>query len=265
MAAGELQRVRSRDGSLLGVEVLGSGPALLAVHGGTADRTRWAPVRDALAQRFTLHLLDRRGRGDSSQEADGAYALEREAEDVVAVAEAAGPPVRLLGHSYGALIGMEVLRLRPDVVERALLYEPPFDTPGQRVVPPESLAAMKELLAAGDREGALVHFYEQIIGVDPTPLKPLPIWQARIAAVHTLVREGEIGLQYTCDPAGFAGLDVPVRLLAGTDSPPAFGAAAKAAVDAIPGAELVWLDGQGHTMIDADSAGFVEQVVDFLG
>jgi pimeloyl-ACP methyl ester carboxylesterase len=54
--------VTAPDGTVVGVERLGSGPPLLAVHGGTADRTRWAPVRNALAEVFTVYLLDRRGR-----------------------------------------------------------------------------------------------------------------------------------------------------------------------------------------------------------
>ena len=258
-------RVRSPDGTVIGVEVRGSGAALVLVHGGTADRTRWMPVADALAERFTLHLMDRRGRGASTQEAQGDYALEREAEDVIAVAEAAGAPVRLLGHSYGGLIGVEVLRSKPEVVERALLYEPAFDTPGQRIAPPEALDEVKRQLAAGNREAALVAFFELVVGVDPTPLMDTPVWQARLAAAHTIVREADIGLSYTCDAAALSHVDVPVRVLAGTASPPAFGAAARAAVGAIPGAELVWLEGYGHTMMDADSDGFVAQVVDFLG
>lgn len=259
-----VREVRSPDGTILGVEVRGEGPALLAVHGGTADRTRWAPVAGALAQRFTLHLLDRRGRGASTRESDGPYALEREAEDVIAAAEAAGAPVRLLGHSYGGLIAMEVLRLQPQVVERAVLYEPAFDAPGHSIAAPHALEAVKGHLAAGDREAALVTFYERVVGLDPAPLKALPVWQARLAAVHTVVREGEIGLRYECDPEALADVDVPVRVLAGTASPPAFGAAARLAAESIPGAELVWLEGHGHTMIDADPAAFAEQVMDFL-
>jgi pimeloyl-ACP methyl ester carboxylesterase len=221
-------------------------------------------VCDSLAERFTLHLVDRRGRGASTQEAAD-YALEREVEDVLAVCDAAGGDVRLLGHSYGGLIGLEALRGSDDAVGRALLYEPAFDTPRFHIAPPEAFDVVKAALAAGDREGALVAFYEGIIGIDPTPLRALPVWQARLAAVHTIVREGDIGLAYALDPAAFADVAIPTRVLAGTTSPPAFGAAARAAADAVPGAELVWLEGHGHTMIDADPVGFVGQVLDFLG
>jgi pimeloyl-ACP methyl ester carboxylesterase len=49
--------VASADGTRIGCEVAGAGPPLLLVHGSTADRSRWASVREALAARFTLHLM----------------------------------------------------------------------------------------------------------------------------------------------------------------------------------------------------------------
>lgn len=264
MPDARLFHVVAADGSRIGVERCGGGPALLAVHGGTADRTRWAPVREALSDRFSLYMPDRRGRGASSDEAEGPYALRREAEDVIAVIESIGEPVRYLGHSYGAVIGLEVLTMS-DQVERALLYEPPFDTPGNTVLPPGFIDDFADLLATGKRDEALELFYRDVVGIDPTPLRSLPIWQARLTAVHTLEREARIGLNYTPDDTAFSGLRVPVRLLYGSESPPAFPAAAAAAAAAIPGADLVELPGQGHGMIDADPVGFAERVVEFLG
>ena len=64
MRAGlEVLSVVSADGTRIGCEVDGTGPPLLLVHGSTAGRGRWATVRDAFAAGFTLHLMDRRGRG----------------------------------------------------------------------------------------------------------------------------------------------------------------------------------------------------------
>jgi pimeloyl-ACP methyl ester carboxylesterase len=48
-----------------------------------------------------VFAVDRRGRGRSGDATD--YALEREYEDVVAVVEAAGEGVSVLGHSYGGI------------------------------------------------------------------------------------------------------------------------------------------------------------------
>ena len=116
------------------------------------------------------------------------------------------------------------------------------------LVPEAFFDTFSALLSSGERERALELFYTDVIGMDPTPMRSLPIWQARLAAVHTLEREGWIGLDYRCDPERYASITVPVRLLPGIESPQAFRAAAKAAAAAIPGSDLVELPGQGHAM-----------------
>ncbi len=104
----EAMSVTSDDGTVIGVERFGTGPALVVVHGSTADRSRWAPVRDALGESYTVYAMDRRGRGSSLDEAAD-YALDREVEDVRAVLDLVGGPAYYLGHSYGALVGIQVL------------------------------------------------------------------------------------------------------------------------------------------------------------
>jgi pimeloyl-ACP methyl ester carboxylesterase len=259
----DILEVTSPDGSVLGVERVGSGPPLVAVHGGTADRSRWAPIRDALAERYTLYLLDRRGRGASKAESLGPYSIAREAQDAVAVTEMIGEPVLYLGHSYGAVVGIEALVLT-DRITRAILYEPPFDAGGYEVVPASFRERFSALLQEDRREDALELFYSDIIRVDPTPLRTLPIWQARLAVVHTLEREAETCAAYVPDPAKLDAIRTPTRVLLGSDSPPAFGAAARVTVEAIPSADLVEIAGQGHGMIDADPAGFASLVTDFF-
>ena len=264
MGAGPLLEVTSADGAVIAAEVVGSGPSLVAMHGSTADRSRWTPVREALSRHFTLYLVDRRGRGASTREPE-TYALRRETEDVLAVAAACEDKPGYLGHSYGAVIGLDLLAAAPHSVGAALLYEPPFDVGGHTTFPRGFLDAYEDLLTRGDRDAALQMFYRDVIGIDPEPMRSLPIWQARLAAAHTLVREGRIGLRYAPAQGDFADVAIPVEILAGTTSPPVFGAAAEAAVRAIPGASLTWLEGQGHTMIDADPEGFVQKVLDFFG
>ena len=260
----DLLSITSPDGTRLGVERVGEGPPLLAVHGGIGDRSRWTLLKERVADRFTLHLLDRRGRGASTEESTGPYALEREVEDVLAVVDAIGAPVRYLGHSYGALLGLEALT-RTTAIECALLYEPPFDMPGHVTAPAEVVDRIEALIAGGDREAGLELFYREVLGADPAPFKSLPMWPVRIAIAHTIVREVRIGLEYAMRPERFAAVSAPTRILLGSESPPVFRAAAEAAHDAIPSSELVPLPGEGHTMIDTDPAGFVRHVVGFLG
>jgi len=49
------------------VEVAGTGPALVLLHGWGMHGGIWQPVRDALAARFTLHIVDLPGHGFSRQ------------------------------------------------------------------------------------------------------------------------------------------------------------------------------------------------------
>ena len=95
--------VTSPDGTRIAVFSRGKGAALILVHGASADHTTFRVVGPLLARDFTVHAIDRRGRGASG---DGpTYAIEREFEDVAAVADAlaAGSDggIVVFSHSYG--------------------------------------------------------------------------------------------------------------------------------------------------------------------
>src|SRR3954453_21074071 len=100
----EPSRVLSPDGTSIAVFSTGTdGPPLLLVHGTTADHTTFRVVGPRFGETRAVHAMDRRGRGASGSTLP--YSIEREFEDVVAVAEevaaAAGRAVDLVGHSYG--------------------------------------------------------------------------------------------------------------------------------------------------------------------
>jgi pimeloyl-ACP methyl ester carboxylesterase len=80
-----MDRVRSKDGTLIAYERSGTGPALVLVHGTTADQKRWASVLPMLEQQLTVYAVDRRGRGQSGDSA--VYSIEREYEDIAAVVD----------------------------------------------------------------------------------------------------------------------------------------------------------------------------------
>ena len=92
--------VRSRDDTPIAVFSSGEGPPLVLVHGATADHTAFRVVGPMLGTTFTVHAIDRRGRG-ASGDGVGPYSIEREFEDVAAVAEtlaaSSGGPVTCSG------------------------------------------------------------------------------------------------------------------------------------------------------------------------
>jgi pimeloyl-ACP methyl ester carboxylesterase len=251
--------VTSRDGTVIGFATVGQGPPMVLVHGGTADHRRWEPVLPALSAEYTVHAVDRRGRGMSG---DGpGYDVRREGEDIAAVAEAAGGDVFVVGHSYGALCALEAA-LRTDAIGRMVLYEPPAATPGHHVSPPEVLAALR---SAKDSEEILAIFYREALHLTDEQLAAMrrtPVWKARLAAAPTIVRELE-EIEAFDISARLAGIRVPVRLLLGTRSPAYFAPATAAIADRLPDAEVVPLPGQAHMAINEATHVFLENVLSF--
>jgi pimeloyl-ACP methyl ester carboxylesterase len=100
-----LTRVGSRDDTQIGFYSTGNGPPLLLVHGGVGDHNRWGALLPYLEPHFTVHAMDRRGRGASGDHPD--WSIEREYEDVAAVvdmiSESSGSSVAVYGNSYGGI------------------------------------------------------------------------------------------------------------------------------------------------------------------
>src|SRR5688500_6780198 len=97
---GPVQHTTSADGTPLGYRTSGRGEPLLFVHGIATTGADWNFVKPHLRERFSLVVMDRRGRGASGDASE--HSMEREAEDVLAVLDAIDGRL-LVGHSYGAL------------------------------------------------------------------------------------------------------------------------------------------------------------------
>jgi proline iminopeptidase len=94
------------DGYNLNVEEVGSGPALIVLHGGPGlDHSMFRPYLDALGDEFRLLYVDERGQGRSQRVDPQTLSLEVFARDVDQLAEALElDSFALLGHSFGAII-----------------------------------------------------------------------------------------------------------------------------------------------------------------
>lgn len=97
-----------------------SAPALLLLNSIGTDMDLWDGVLPYLRDRFALLRIDARGHGASSAE-PGDYSLAMLADDVLAVADAAGfGRFALAGVSLGGMIGMELALRAPDRIEKLL-------------------------------------------------------------------------------------------------------------------------------------------------
>ncbi|MDT0331749.1 alpha/beta fold hydrolase [Nocardiopsis lambiniae] len=264
---GDTHRVTSEDGTVIGFGRAGRGRPLVAVHGTTADRDRWRTVLPFLESERCVHTLDRRGRGLSGDAEE--YRIEREYEDVAAVvdrvAEDTGTGVDLLGHSYGALCALGAAPGVPGV-RRVILYEPPVGFGGQ--VQDHVMTELESLLAKGRRSDAVAYFFRAVVGMPDRELellRALPSWRARMATAHTIARELRAADAYRFEPRDVGGLDRPVLLLVGGESPEIFRKGAESIARALPDARVEVLPGQRHIAMDTAPEAFAARVNTFLG
>ena len=261
-----IETVRSKDGTSIAYERRGHGPPLVMVHGSTVDHTRWGGVVGKLIERFTLLMVDRRGRGASG---DGpAYSIEREFEDVVAVLESTSVPAHVLAHSYGAICALEALRLT-ERIAKVVLYEPPLPLPGRGLIFAADLGPrLQALLEAGDRDGVLATFMREVIRMSEQEIEGMrrtSSWAVRLAAAHTLPREVAVANSYRFHAEGFASVRVPALFVVGSLSPAYMHEATTLASAALSGSQVECLRGQGHAAMSTGPRVFLEKVLPFLG
>ena len=262
-----MDKVLSSDGTPIAFWRSGRGRPLVLVHGTAADHSRWQSVRGLLEDHATLCAVDRRGRGQSGDAED--YDLGREVEDVVAVVDTVadewGEPVDLLGHSYGAFIGLDVARRTPNL-RRLALYEAPV-VMSDAVYPAGFAPRIERLLAEDRRDEVVALFFREVVRMPEDQLsafRQLPAWPARVAAAHTILREARATTSFRWEPESFAALSVPVLLLSGSVSPAFLRTATAAQADALPDVRVTVLEGQAHTAMDTAPELFADAVISFL-
>ena len=202
-----VQHVASADGTPIAFRRSGNGEPLLLVHGSATSSADWLFVLPLLRERFSVVTMDRRGRGESG---DGpSYAMEREADDILAVLEAVGAEL-LVGHSYGALCSILAAR-RTDRLRRLVLYEPPI------AVSEDRLGGLDELVAAGNLDIALEGFLRAAGTSDEQfrLIRSSPAWPVLIDAVPGLPRELRAATAWRHPPGP---IDVPTLFLVGGET-----------------------------------------------
>jgi pimeloyl-ACP methyl ester carboxylesterase len=164
--------VVSRDGTRIAYLSTGTGPSVIAIPGVLSMAADYAAFAHALAEHFTVHTIERRGRGDSGPQGDD-YSIVKECEDVLALHAATGAAF-LVGHSYGGLIALEVAR-NSDAFTRIAVYEPGVSI--DRSMPVDWIPGYEKKLAENRTVDALVEF---TLADAPPRIRRTPPWLMKL-------------------------------------------------------------------------------------
>src|SRR5690348_9510455 len=113
--------VHSRDGTRIGYLSVGTGPAVLVIPGVLSMAADYLAFARALGEHFTVHIIERRGRGVSSPQGDQ-YSIDQEWDDLRAV-QRETRAAYFVGHSFGGLVTLEAARGN-SALKKIAVYEP---------------------------------------------------------------------------------------------------------------------------------------------
>ncbi|MFF9523355.1 alpha/beta fold hydrolase [Streptomyces achromogenes] len=249
------KKTTSRDGTPLAYHVTGHGPTVILVSGAMSTGGTVLPLAERLAERCTAVVYDRRGRGESGGTAP--YAVDREVEDLAALADAVGGDAALFGVSSG---GALVLRAVAGGVPatRAAVYEVPYADHLADGAARE--AAYKERLTealAGGRHGDAVELFLRQTGLGEEMIqraRQSPMWAGLETLAPSLAHDDAVMADGLLPRDLLARIPVPVLALAGGASPEWMHRAGQAVAEAVPQGTYRVLPGQTH-MVEPDVLG----------
>ncbi|MGH8587355.1 MAG: alpha/beta fold hydrolase, partial [Gammaproteobacteria bacterium] len=199
-------------------------PTVIALHTGAGSPEQWWPLAERLRLRYRVLAPDLHS--DAASRASGAHpplSLDAEAARIEPLLDTFPGPVYLVGQDYGAAVALKLAHRRRERIGGLVLYEPtPFGLlladPGSRSAALD-IAVLRRVLGryveAGDWFRAALRYVEHCSGADA--------WRGlstqERAAIAWRMPEvcAQLDAQFA-DPtplAGYARIDVPVRLLTG--------------------------------------------------
>jgi pimeloyl-ACP methyl ester carboxylesterase len=221
MIEATVHRATSTDGTEIAGRVLGSGPALVLVHGGIGDgESAWDAMLPHLTDRFTCYLPSTRGRGLSADDPDHSPpSLE---DDVMAFVDSIGEPALLVGWS-GSAAWVLGAAARSDAVAAVAVYEPTLIAMMAEDELAETLDTMQQVGTAA-LDGRLVdalHTFSSWICTDDE-IAALArtnfddMWSVQVPAMLRFVQQdGSYDGPRSTAPEALGRITVPVLVLTG--------------------------------------------------
>lgn len=252
----------------------GAHPTVLLLHGGGQNRFSWKKTGQVLAGRgFHVVALDSRGHGDSERSPGADYAIETLATDVLAVIDAIGGPVALVGASLGGLTAiLAAEQAGAQRVTRLVLVDvvPRFEKSGSARIRDFMFRHVDGFASLDEAADAIAAYL---------PHRPRP---DSTEGLKKNLRERDGRWYWHWDPAlltkpgddpalrtaklerAVMDLTIPILLIRGKLSDVVSTSGVEDFLAKVPAAEFVELGAAGHTAAGDDNDAFSAAVVDFV-
>ena len=253
-------------------DVLGDGPPVVLVHGTPSWSYLWRKVAPALAETFTIYLLDLPGYGDSPPRRGGRVSIASHAETLAELLrrwDLDDPAVA--GHDIGGGIALRAhlahgARFRRIALVDAVVLAP-WITPTTRHIQTH-LDVYRTMP---------VHIFERVTaahlatavarGFDREAFEAYHAhWRGERGQAAYLAKVEQFDEEHTRElEPRLATIDVPVLVVWGAQDAWLDPAVARRLAERIPGAELTLIENAGHFSMEDAPAEVAQALADFLG
>lgn len=212
----------------------GEGSPVLLVHETGTSAKVWGPVSGALAPGARAISYDRRGWGASSVP-DGyrRTTIEEQSEDAAVLVESLGAtPAVACGAGLGAVIALDLLLRRPELLSGAVLIEPPLISlvPEATKALSEDRLALEEAYRERRAHGAVSLYLSGGLQVLSAEVDRLPTALTSDTRERPPILFAELGsaASWSMPLVRLAGAEVPSLIVTASSTPPLVSAAADA-------------------------------------
>jgi pimeloyl-ACP methyl ester carboxylesterase len=212
----------------------GEGAPVLLIHETGTGSGAWGPVVEALAPGARAISYDRRGWGDSTVPDEyRRTTIEEQSEDAAVLVESldAGPVVAC-GAGLGAVIALDLLLRRPELLRGAVLIEPPLISLVPEATTPlaEDRVALGEAFRERQAHGALSLYLSGSLQVLSAESDRLPTSLTADARERPSILFAELGCSagWSMPLVRLASAEVPSVIVTANSTPPLLRQAADA-------------------------------------
>ena len=249
-------------------ESISTVPAIVLIHGDFGDGYEsWSATCELIGKHYRTIALDRPGFGEQLG-SDARFSVSGEARYLLdALGDMDLRSFHLVGHSYGALIALEMAVTRPDAIRSLHLIEPPLldlipDQPLVRELDRRVRLILEHHADVGDE--ATTEAFFSMIGADRAieRMRGTPDWD-RFCGHATRFARGEPAGAYPSSTLERLDRSIPVGLYSGGRSHPALRLIVAEVADRVSGARRLDVPDAGHA-VQMSGEVFVESLLSLV-